>query len=408
MSDKQFRQPAQHADKQTDLADSGLDTGDPLSGCADGEFTDANSGLIDELEQILRGDADAVFDSDPPGEAAFASFPLAEPNAVADEPPESNMAESGLPEIGPDPWQEVDAATRAFASDEPGSEPGIEPIAFDEPELPQTHHGSPAAPFWEAETNQENARPQQAFRDTGWLRRRDVISLILLVALIAGGATFSAIQLTRDPVVIAASEPDAEAAPAALASDTPEAAEIADGPETPAAAAALAPRIVDVEVAPPTVVDDPVDVAEVGEPAPASSDDGRLTPEEIAAVSAAISAEAETPPQAPARNAIAAEEAGEPPILAFADAGGPDLADPLAALSGVPAGGNLASASQPGTPATANSWVNMRSGPDNDAAIITVVAAGAEVSVMGCNFWCEVVVDGQQGWIYQDFLDLQP
>jgi uncharacterized protein YraI len=47
----------------------------------------------------------------------------------------------------------------------------------------------------------------------------------------------------------------------------------------------------------------------------------------------------------------------------------------------------------------------MRAGPDNDAAVITVVAAGATVNVVACNFWCEVVYNGQTGWIYQDYLN---
>jgi hypothetical protein len=65
-----------------------------------------------------------------------------------------------------------------------------------------------------------------------------------------------------------------------------------------------------------------------------------------------------------------------------------------------PAGGMVA--------ATARTWVNMRAGPDNGAAVITVVEAGARVNVVACNFWCEVVYNGQTGWIYQDFLNGAP
>jgi SH3-like domain-containing protein len=46
----------------------------------------------------------------------------------------------------------------------------------------------------------------------------------------------------------------------------------------------------------------------------------------------------------------------------------------------------------------------MRAGPDNGADVITVVAAGATVDVVACNFWCEVIYNGRTGWIYQDFL----
>jgi hypothetical protein len=53
-------------------------------------------------------------------------------------------------------------------------------------------------------------------------------------------------------------------------------------------------------------------------------------------------------------------------------------------------------------PVTAN--VNMRAGADFDAAVITVVSAGTEVGVIGCDSWCEVVFTGERGWIYQSFV----
>jgi hypothetical protein len=53
----------------------------------------------------------------------------------------------------------------------------------------------------------------------------------------------------------------------------------------------------------------------------------------------------------------------------------------------------------------ARTAVNMRSGPDRNSPVVTVVAAGTPVEVRSCDYWCEVVVSGQQGWIYQDYLD---
>jgi uncharacterized protein YraI len=54
---------------------------------------------------------------------------------------------------------------------------------------------------------------------------------------------------------------------------------------------------------------------------------------------------------------------------------------------------------------TARTAVNMRSGPDRNSPVVTVVAAGTPVEVRSCDYWCEVVVAGQPGWIYQDYLD---
>jgi hypothetical protein len=48
--------------------------------------------------------------------------------------------------------------------------------------------------------------------------------------------------------------------------------------------------------------------------------------------------------------------------------------------------------------------VNMRGGPDSDAAIVMVVPAGAEVGVVRCDIWCEVVFEGARGWIYKSFV----
>jgi hypothetical protein len=57
--------------------------------------------------------------------------------------------------------------------------------------------------------------------------------------------------------------------------------------------------------------------------------------------------------------------------------------------------------------AATNAFVNMRAGPDNEAAAIRVVPAGALVRVVGCELWCEVTYEGQRGFIYPRFLAQQ-
>jgi hypothetical protein len=50
-------------------------------------------------------------------------------------------------------------------------------------------------------------------------------------------------------------------------------------------------------------------------------------------------------------------------------------------------------------------WVNLRAGPDNDAAVVAVVPARAEIRAeTGCRHWCEAVYDGNRGYIYKTFL----
>lgn len=61
--------------------------------------------------------------------------------------------------------------------------------------------------------------------------------------------------------------------------------------------------------------------------------------------------------------------------------------------------------SGPRVQATARDYVNLRTGPSNGSSVVTVIAAGSAVEVIRCNYWCQVQVGGQTGWIYQDFLD---
>jgi hypothetical protein len=50
------------------------------------------------------------------------------------------------------------------------------------------------------------------------------------------------------------------------------------------------------------------------------------------------------------------------------------------------------------------SWVNMRSSADNKAATVKVLPAGSVVTVVQCNFWCEITADGKRGFVYKSFL----
>ena len=48
--------------------------------------------------------------------------------------------------------------------------------------------------------------------------------------------------------------------------------------------------------------------------------------------------------------------------------------------------------------------VNLRARPENGAAVILVVPGKSTVEVIGCDYWCEVVYEGQRGWIYKGFV----
>lgn len=48
--------------------------------------------------------------------------------------------------------------------------------------------------------------------------------------------------------------------------------------------------------------------------------------------------------------------------------------------------------------------VNMRAGPSNGQPVLATIPRGSAVEVIGCRAWCEVIVNGQRGWIYKGFL----
>jgi SH3-like domain-containing protein len=57
-----------------------------------------------------------------------------------------------------------------------------------------------------------------------------------------------------------------------------------------------------------------------------------------------------------------------------------------------------------GREARVTKYVNLRSGPNDESKIVAVVPAKAQVSVLDCKAWCEVVFDGKKGWIYKRFI----
>jgi uncharacterized protein YraI len=131
---------------------------------------------------------------------------------------------------------------------------------------------------------------------------------------------------------------------------------------------------------------------------------------------------AETEPAAPAETAIVPEEpAATPPTEPLSAAEDPP-AEPAATEP--PAKPQRESVATTSAPAAAkepagntqmlqisagagkvNSSVNMRAGPDNDAKVVRVLRAGTPVEIVNsCKFWCEVIVGGDRGFVFQRFI----
>jgi hypothetical protein len=89
---------------------------------------------------------------------------------------------------------------------------------------------------------------------------------------------------------------------------------------------------------------------------------------------------------------------------------------PSAALSGAPmpltpsltSAGQSSRATIPPGPAVITSAVKIRGGPDNGAAVVGSFAAGDTVTVLRCDFWCEVTAGTKHGYVYQRFIAARP
>jgi uncharacterized protein YraI len=66
--------------------------------------------------------------------------------------------------------------------------------------------------------------------------------------------------------------------------------------------------------------------------------------------------------------------------------------------------GQSAKITIPPGPAVITSAVKIRGGPDNGAAVVGTFAAGDAVTVLRCNFWCEVTAGAKRGYVYQRFV----
>ncbi|MER0238234.1 SH3 domain-containing protein [Fulvimarina sp. MAC8] len=53
----------------------------------------------------------------------------------------------------------------------------------------------------------------------------------------------------------------------------------------------------------------------------------------------------------------------------------------------------------------ANAYVNMRSAPEMDADILTVLSKGTRLTVLECDDWCKVRFEATEGYVYGTFID---
>lgn len=327
--------------------------------------------LVEELESILRGD----FGTDDP---AAPDEDAGEERTAAAEPADTNAP----------PWVGAEPEAGALAFPDETDDAFVEPrpvaeawLALDQraAELIETPEPEPEPGFWKVDETAWTAAP--AWREPRRTRRTDIVIIGGLVLLIAGGGAYSAFRVRADDgltgrsaattVADAASRAEAGigapfSAVRSLRADDPTA-------TTPSLAAAITGAQVDPL---PAMVEPPVE----------------------ATVEPIFTAAIEAP-----------EVGGNGGIGGM---GGPFV--PLnpqtfvLPASPAPPPASPAATATAGMTTTVTTWVNMRAGPDNSAAVVTVVSPDAIVTVGACDYWCGVTVNGQTGFIFKDFLVAHP
>lgn len=138
-------------------------------------------------------------------------------------------------------------------------------------------------------------------------------------------------------------------------------------------------------------------------PAPEPVPLGAAAPEQATPVdlpaATPLAVQESAPPQTPAWPAVTVRESL--PGSTSEESGGLP-AENAGRYTAVDGGGGVGAASSAARVVRA---VNLRAGPGNSEAVLAVVPDGASVDVIGCRHWCEVVFDGQRGWLYRSFLE---
>jgi len=350
---------------------------------------DPNASLIDELERILRGDP---LDEEEPRETKrrfplFGDDPLAffdDDAAPGDEEDRDAVLEESLrsalrSELAQQPRPVPQARAYAPQIYEDDDRDGF--VFFDE-EPPRTPD------FWRSEEDlparERGGRRQRRGLSRGYL----TVSALLL--LVAAGGVYSTIQLTGDPAAAVATAGDVAAASAF--SPGPAARLVETTTET-------APVVIETPLAneaPPTEEPDPVALAEAAAPAVEPEPEPRIVPLFREPDEPAAGAEAPMPePEAAVAEAPAAEVAAVEPAAAppepVAEAPPPPPTPPAAV-----AGTNLARITD---------WVNLRASPSMNGQVILVIPLGETVELVRCPGWCEVIYDGNRGFVGPDFVD---
>jgi hypothetical protein len=233
-----------------------------------------------------------------------------------------------------------------------------------------------------------------------------------LVAVVAiGGAVIEAGMRARQPIAVAA-DPAPEKGSLVVASTT-----TVEAPVTGAAPAAEPDGSGSIDskdkgaaeggIETGSIVVTRSDEPPVTKPAAVPSDEKLDTAGESGkeiAKEVAKQAGADGPADAPVSTKAAHTE--DPPVIAPAE-------DPPSEKASADTPPSLAPGSKAETAVSESAPVrivrivsdaNMRAGPGKGEPVVAPLARGTAVELIACRHWCEVIVGGQRGWVYKDYV----
>ena len=166
------------------------------------------------------------------------------------------------------------------------------------------------------------------------------------------------------------------------------------------------PRRTRLPIGSPADIQDPladIDAPDPQDPRWARAADDRVPPPAVAASVAAVVPSADAAPDQP-------QQGGHTDVTETAAIAPEEASPQFAAEPEQPATDNAAVADDPmslvtrARPAQVSRAVNLRARPKSGSQKLMVIPRGANVQLVGCKVWCEVVYKGRHGYVYKDYL----
>jgi hypothetical protein len=250
------------------------------------------------------------------------------------------------------------------------------------------------------ETALENRLSQQALEtDAGppaanhsWLTGHLIASAAVLTLVVAVGSAIAGLRVGPSGLPVAAADSaSVTTSPVGASTAT------AEAPVAPAPPVAKPDGFGQVDVKGAGATDTAEGGIETGSVSVAKADESpqaKPADEPTESPGSGVKTESDGSESPPAATSPAPAEAVAPPEAP------PSKASPTQSIET----GSIVKSPAAGRIARMLSDANMRSGPGNSHPVLVAVPRGTAVELISCRHWCEVIVGGQRGWVYKDFV----